>query len=399
MVSDVHGTADALAAAGDGADMLICLGDMLLFLDYADHTQGIFAELYGAEHAREYIDLRTARRFDEARQLTAGIAARLTADRGTDLRTLTEQAIRRQYAALFGALAEPAYLTYGNVDVPRMWNGYLKPGHHVLDGGRVEVGGRHLRVRRRRADLPVPDAERDPAGGVRRQARRRRARSTCCARISRLPSPNCSTTRWPGGWRRAATALLDVIRRTQPRYAFFGHVHNPLARRVRVGRTECVNVGHFRATRRRRMWCSCRGSVCRYEPSQARDPIGDFQRWLMKAGARSLSREVADRVKSTLGGGRQRASTPRLGDRDHRDRRATSRRSASGARSAGRPAGTGIRRHGRRRPRAASWRGWATRSPGSPGTRSACSRRRVRTSAAARPGWPRRAARRRRPAS
>ena len=52
--------------------------------------------------------------------------------------------------------------------------------------------------------------------------------------------------------RRMATgsaALLDVIRQTQPRYALFGHVHNPLARRVRVGRTECVNVGHFRATR------------------------------------------------------------------------------------------------------------------------------------------------------
>jgi Icc-related predicted phosphoesterase len=46
-----------------------------------------------------------------------------------------------------------------------------------------------------------------------------------------------------------STALLDLIRRTQPRYALFGHVHNPLARRVRVGRTECVNVGHFRATR------------------------------------------------------------------------------------------------------------------------------------------------------
>ena len=46
-----------------------------------------------------------------------------------------------------------------------------------------------------------------------------------------------------------STALLDVIRRTQPRYALFGHVHNPLVRRVRIGRTECVNVGHFRATR------------------------------------------------------------------------------------------------------------------------------------------------------
>jgi hypothetical protein len=35
----------------------------------------------------------------------------------------------------------------------------------------------------------------------------------------------------------------------------------------------------------------------------ARDPIGDFQRWLMKAGARSLSREVANTVRATLGGG------------------------------------------------------------------------------------------------
>ena len=82
IVSDVHGAADALATAGDGADMLICLGDMLLFLDYADHTQGIFAELYGAENAREYIGLRDQRRFDEARQLTAGIAARLTVQSG-----------------------------------------------------------------------------------------------------------------------------------------------------------------------------------------------------------------------------------------------------------------------------------------------------------------------------
>jgi hypothetical protein len=32
------------------------------------------------------------------------------------------------------------------------------------------------------------------------------------------------------------------------------------------------------------------------------DPIGDFQRWLMKAGARSIGRQVAGRVKSTVGG-------------------------------------------------------------------------------------------------
>jgi Icc-related predicted phosphoesterase len=248
VVSDVHGATDALAAAGEGADMMICLGDLLLFLDYADHTQGIFAEIYGAEHARRYIELRAARRFDEARALTATIAGRLTAERGTDLRALNEQAIRKQYAALFGALAEPAYLTYGNVDVPGLWNSYRKPGHQVIDGGRAVVGGVTFGfvgaglISPYRTPNEVPPSEYaaklDAVGSV----------DVLCTHIP----PAVPELLYDVQARRMETgsvALLDLIRRTQPRYALFGHVHNPLARRVRVGRTECVNVGHFRATR------------------------------------------------------------------------------------------------------------------------------------------------------
>ena len=248
VVSDVHGTADALAAAGDGADMLICLGDMLLFLDYADHTQGIFAELYGAEHARTYIGLRTERRFDEARQLTAGIAARLTAERGADMRTLTEEAARRQYAALFEALAEPAYLTYGNVDVPRMWPGYLKAGHHVIDGGRVEVGGVTFGF----AGAGLISPYRTPNEITETEFAAKLAALGAVDVICTHIPPSVPDLLYDVEARRMETgsaALLETIRRVQPRYAFFGHVHNPLARRVRIGRTECVNVGHFRATK------------------------------------------------------------------------------------------------------------------------------------------------------
>jgi Icc-related predicted phosphoesterase len=248
VVSDVHGAADALAQAGDGADMLICLGDLLLFLDYADHTQGIFADLYGAEHAREYIDLRAQRRFDEARALTAGLAARLAAETGKDLRTLNEEAIARQYSALFGALAEPAYLTYGNVDRPQLWDSFRKPGHHVIDGGRAEVGGVTfgfvgaglISPYRTPNEVPPPAyaAKLDAVGAV----------DVICTHIP----PAVPELLYDVTARRLETgseALLELIRATQPRYAFFGHVHNPLARRVRIGRTECVNVGHFRATR------------------------------------------------------------------------------------------------------------------------------------------------------
>jgi Icc-related predicted phosphoesterase len=248
VVSDVHGTADALARAGDGADMLICLGDMLLFLDYADHTQGIFAEIYGAEHARQYIDLRTARRFDDARRLTAALGARITAERGKDLWTLNEEAIREQYRALFAALVEPAYLTYGNVDVPGLWDVYLKPGHQVLDGGRTEVGG----VRFGFVGAGLVSPYRTP---------NEISQSAFAAKLAAVGEVDVICTHIPPAvpellydvqarrLETGSTALVEYIRRTQPRYAFFGHVHNPLTRRVRIGRTECVNVGHFRATR------------------------------------------------------------------------------------------------------------------------------------------------------
>jgi Icc-related predicted phosphoesterase len=248
VVSDVHGAADALGAAADGADMMICLGDLLLFLDYADHTQGIFAELYGAEHAREYIELRTARRFDEARQLTAGIATRLTAERGTDLRSLTEEAIRRQYAALFGALAEPAYLTYGNVDIPRLWDSYRKPGHRVIDGGRTVVGGVTFGFVGAGLVSPYRTPNEVPSSDYAAKLAAVGAVDVLCTHIP----PAVPELLYDVQARRLETGsaeLLELIRRTQPRYALFGHVHNPLARRVRIGRTECVNVGHFRATR------------------------------------------------------------------------------------------------------------------------------------------------------
>ncbi len=35
--------------------------------------------------------------------------------------------------------------------------------------------------------------------------------------------------------------------------------------------------------------------------SRASDPVADFQRWLMKAGARSMANQVADQVKRTIG--------------------------------------------------------------------------------------------------
>jgi hypothetical protein len=81
-ISDVHGAAGPLHDAAEGADALLCLGDLLLFVDYADHGQGIFADLFGAEAARQFVALRTAKQFDEARAMSAGLWQRLGGDPG-----------------------------------------------------------------------------------------------------------------------------------------------------------------------------------------------------------------------------------------------------------------------------------------------------------------------------
>ena len=243
VVSDVHGRADALVGAARGADALICLGDLLLFLDYADYGQGIFAELFGAEHARTYVELRTARRFDEARALSAG----LLAQRAESPTALFEAAMARQYAELFAALPEPAYLTYGNVDVPRMWDRYTKPGHHVLDGRTVELGGWTFGF----IGGGLKSAYRTPNEMSEEEFR---------AKVEAVGEVDVLCTHIPPAvpellydtvarrMEKGSVALLEAIKATRPRYSIFGHVHQPLARRTRIGVTECLNVGHFRAT-------------------------------------------------------------------------------------------------------------------------------------------------------
>ena len=243
VVSDVHGRSDALRRAGDGADALICLGDLLLFLDYSDHSRGIFADLFGARATEEFIRLRTAQQFDAARELSSRLWASLPGEPAATINA----AVTAQYADLFGAMPTPAYLTYGNVDIPRLWGDHLRAGHQVLDGERAEIGGltfgfvggglRSVYRTPNELDDDVFAAKVDAVGAV----------DVLCAHIPpEVPELLFDTV--AQRMERGSQALLDAVHRTQPRYLLFGHVHQPLVDRLTIGRTRCVNVGHFRAS-------------------------------------------------------------------------------------------------------------------------------------------------------
>jgi Icc-related predicted phosphoesterase len=243
VVSDVHGATDALRAAGDGADALVCLGDLIHFIDYGDYS-GIMADLFGVAAVAKLVELRTARRFDDARAWSQQLWGSIADDRFAVL----ERAIRAQYAELFAAFPTPTYLTYGNVDLPHLYGDYLRDGITLLDGESVDIGGRSfgfvgggLRTPMRtptEIDDDVYAAKVAAVGAV----------DVLCCHIP---------PQWPGlvydtaakRYERGSEAILDAVRDTQPELCLFGHVHQPLVPYLRIGRTRCVNVGHFRGRR------------------------------------------------------------------------------------------------------------------------------------------------------
>lgn len=241
VVSDVHDAVDDLARAGDGADLVACLGDLILFLDYSDSRNGIYAELFGAAATEKFISLRTQGRFEEAREHSAAMWAGIDGNRA-DVMT---QKIREQYERIFAAMPSPALLTYGNVDVPSLWGEYLRDGHTVLDGQTIEVEGLRLGfvggglTTAYRTPYELSDEE---------YASRVAALGPVDVLLTHIPPalPEITYDAVARRFERGSTALLEYVLEHQPRLHLHGHVHQPLVGRTRVGRTEVVNVGHFR---------------------------------------------------------------------------------------------------------------------------------------------------------
>jgi Icc-related predicted phosphoesterase len=251
VVSDVHGNVEALARAGDGADALVVLGDLIDFIDYHDHGGGILGAVFGADTVREFARLRR-----EAPAELPAFSRALWSTVG-DAPQLVEEAVREQYARLFAAMPAPTYATPGNVDTPDLWPEFAGAGVTILDGEVAEIGGLRfgfvgggllppgIKVRRPGVFRPYLRTEDDFAAGIARL-------SDVDVMCTHIPPdvPELSYDVLARRFEFGSPSLLDLIMKQQPRWAVFGHVHQPLAPRMRVGNTECANVGHFQRTGR-----------------------------------------------------------------------------------------------------------------------------------------------------
>ena len=244
LVSDVHGAFGPLASAVSGGEPTVILGDLVNLIDYRTN-RGILADIVGRDVVAAMVTLRTV---DPDASHRAWREAE--AERGLDLRRAIAEHVAASYremAATLDGLPMDVDVIHGNVDDPDLLRAHLPPGMRWAQGTTRVVGGERFGF----AGGGVPRI--GTAGEVDDEEMARTleaigAVDVLCTHVP--PAVAMLSHDVIGGPGKGSGPVRDYLDRHRPRVHYFGDVHQPRAVRMRLGATECINVGYFRATHR-----------------------------------------------------------------------------------------------------------------------------------------------------
>lgn len=247
VVSDIHGNFDDLARVADSAESLIVLGDLLNYVDYHNPASGILGMIFGTQAVTQLRQYRIAGDFHQYHDFDRKLWSTLS-----DPEAALNEAVVAQYEKAIDALGTNTYLTLGNVDVPEVWKSLAPPHLRMIDGTAIEIG--HVSVGFIGGGATKTPPNGSPWQSFDRTYEQYRAKIAALPPVdilcSHLP-PDLVDMRYDTTARRAemyGPGLLEYVQLHQPAYALSGHIHNPRETEGRVGRTHCINVGHFQRT-------------------------------------------------------------------------------------------------------------------------------------------------------
>jgi Icc-related predicted phosphoesterase len=245
LVSDIHGEFESLARLAGSGEPLLVLGDLVNLMDYRT-GEGITADLLGIDFAKASGLARARGDYAEMRRLWS----QRVGEDWHSFRQAFESHLLDQYRSMREALTgSGAWVTYGNVDRPGMLRDNLPPGCMYVDGDVVEIQG--VRVGFVGGGISTPlGAEGEVSDDeMRDKLSRIGAVDVLCSHLPPAIEPLHFDV-ITGRLERASVPILEYLNDVKPSHHFFGDVHQPRATRWRVGRTRCINVGYFRATKR-----------------------------------------------------------------------------------------------------------------------------------------------------
>jgi Icc-related predicted phosphoesterase len=243
IVSDVHGAASSLRRIAGMGEPLLVLGDLINYIDYRTN-EGIVADISGQRLVDEFV----RRRIAEGNEAASDYWRTQWGGRADELQERYRDAAESAYRDVCDALRGcEAYVTYGNVDRPRMLAANLPEGARFVDAEVVDVAG--FRVGFAGGGLtsigtPGEVTEEEMASKLDQLGP---VDILATHAPPAVPALSCDVI---GGREKGSTSILAYLERQAPPFHYFGDVHQPRATTWRVGPTRCINVGYFRATGR-----------------------------------------------------------------------------------------------------------------------------------------------------
>lgn len=245
LVSDVHGAFDALRAVAARGETLLILGDLINLLDYRTR-EGIIVDVLGEQFGARVAGHRASGDYQAMRDAWGEAAG----DRRDEIRDAIRKGVEAQYQlceqALIGAVG---YCTFGNVDNPELLAAALPPTMRFVDGEVHEIEGVTVGFVGGGISTPIGAAGEVSDEEMVDKLERLGPAEILCSHLPPQIDALCKDV-ITGRRERSSRPILDYLQKFQPRFHFFGDVHQPQATTWRVGRTVCRNVGYFRATGR-----------------------------------------------------------------------------------------------------------------------------------------------------
>lgn len=245
LVSDVHGEFEALSQLARSGETLLILGDLINLLDYRTR-EGIITDVLGPGFGAEVAGHRASGDYDAMRRAWKSMVGA----RREEVRAAIEIRVQEEYEKCRQALSVArGFVTYGNVDTPRLLRSSLPPGMRFMDGEWADVEGWRVGFVGGGVSTPVGAAGEVSDEEMEAKLAALGPVEVLCSHLPPAVDP-LRTDVITGRNERSSQPILDYLRRHRPRLHFFGDVHQPQATTWRVGPTICRNVGYFRATRR-----------------------------------------------------------------------------------------------------------------------------------------------------
>ena len=256
IVSDVHGEYDALTNLVGPDDTLFIAGDLLVFMDFTDFSRGILAKAFTIDELIEGLKEMSQGNLDRVNEAFMQITTP-----GEERYEKILPLIESEYEKLFSMLPCETYILYGNDDYPDILKEKLSKNAKLIEAGVVKTHGIEIAM-----VSGMPGAKHTPQfpGIV--------PMETYDEMFTGLDPADVIITHVPpkedddgenstdGGPDQvkltydtiakrnepSSVAITQYIKKHNPVYSFFGHVHNPNVTNAKIAGTQAVNIGFFK---------------------------------------------------------------------------------------------------------------------------------------------------------